>query len=48
MSEVSSKELYEVKRTLKELADKKGRGTELVTVYIPPEKQISDVVKHMR
>lgn len=48
MSEVSSKELYEVKRTLKELADKKGRGTELVTVYIPPEKQVSDVVKHMR
>lgn len=48
MSEVSSKELYEVKRTLKELADKKGRGTELVTVYIPPDRQISDVVKHMR
>ena len=48
MSEVSSRELYEVKRTLKELADKKGRGTELVTVYIPPEKQVSDVVKHMR
>ena len=48
MSEVSSRELYEVKRTLKELANKKGRGTELVTVYIPPEKQVSDVVKHMR
>jgi len=48
LSEVSSRELYEVKRTLKELADKKGRGTELVTVYIPPEKQVSDVVKHMR
>jgi peptide chain release factor subunit 1 len=48
MSEPSSTELYEVKRTLKELADKKGRGTELVSVYIPPDKQISDVVKHMR
>lgn len=48
MSEVSSKELYEVKRTLKELSEKKGRGTELVTVYIPPDRQISDVVKHMR
>ena len=42
------KELYEVKRTLKELGDKKGRGTELVTVDIPPDKQDSDVVKHMR
>lgn len=48
MSEVSSRELYEVKRTLKELSEKKGRGTELVTVYIPPDRQISDVVKHMR
>ena len=48
MSEVSSKELYEVKRTLKELSEKKGRGTELVTVYIPPDRQVSDVVKHMR
>ena len=48
MSEVSSKELYEFKRTIEELADKKGRGTELVSVYIPPDKQISDVVKHMR
>ncbi len=48
MSELSSKDLYEVKRTLKELSQKKGRGTELVSVYIPPDRQISDVVKHMR
>ncbi|WP_042703428.1 peptide chain release factor aRF-1 [Methanobrevibacter arboriphilus] len=48
MSEVSSKELYEFKRTLKELSEKKGRGTELVSVYIPPDRQISDVTKHMR
>jgi len=48
LTEVSSKELYEFKRTIKELADKKGRGTELVSVYIPPGKQISDVAKHMR
>lgn len=48
MAEVSSKELYEFKRTIGELADKKGRGTELVSVYIPPDRQISDVVKHMR
>ena len=48
MAEVSSKELYEFKKTLKELADKRGRGTELVSVYIPPTKQLSDVGKHMR
>lgn len=48
MTEVSSKEIYEVKRTLGELSQKRGRGTELVSVYIPPDRQISDVVKHMR
>ena len=48
MTEVSSKEIYEVKRTLEELSQKRGRGTELVSVYIPPDRQISDVVKHMR
>jgi len=48
MSEVSSKEMYEVKKTLKELEDKRGRGTELVSVYIPPDKQVSDVTKQMR
>ncbi|KZX15012.1 peptide chain release factor 1 [Methanobrevibacter cuticularis] len=48
MSETSSKELYEFKRTLKELSEKKGRGTELVSVYIPPDRQVSDVTKHMR
>ena len=48
MSDVSSKELYEFKKTLKELAQKRGRGTELVSVYIPPTKQLSDVGKHMR
>jgi len=48
LSEVSSKELYEFKRTLQDLSDKKGRGTELVSVYIPHDKQVSDVAKHMR
>ncbi|WP_297980254.1 peptide chain release factor aRF-1 [uncultured Methanobrevibacter sp.] len=48
MAEVSSKELYEFKKTLKELAEKKGKGTELVSMYIPPNKQLSDVGKQMR
>lgn len=48
MSEISSKELYEFKKTLKELSEKKGRGTELVSIYVPPDRQISDVTKHMR
>ncbi len=48
MSDVSSTELYEFKKILQDLSDKKGRGTELVSVYIPPDRQISDVVKHMK
>lgn len=48
MSEVSSKELYEFKKTLKELSEKKGKGTELVSMYIPPDKQLSDIGKQMR
>ena len=48
MSDVSSKELYEFKKTLKELSQKKGKGTELVSVYIPHDKQLSDVGKQMR
>ncbi|HNS25719.1 MAG TPA: peptide chain release factor aRF-1, partial [Methanobacteriaceae archaeon] len=48
MADTSTREIYEVKKTLEELSRKKGRGTELVSVYIPPDRQISDVVKHMR
>jgi peptide chain release factor subunit 1 len=39
---------YEFKKILEELRSKSGRGTELVSVYIPPHKQISDVVSHLR
>ena len=48
MSEVSSKELYEFKKSLNELAEKKGKGTELVSMYVPPTKQLSDIIKQMR
>ena len=36
MVDVSSKELYEFKKILKELKEKKGKGTELVSMYVPP------------
>lgn len=47
MAEVSSKELYKFKN-FKRVIREKGRGTELVSVYIPHDKQISDVGKQMR
>jgi peptide chain release factor subunit 1 len=39
---------YEFKKKLEELGKKSGRGTELITVYIPPDKQISDVTSQLR
>ncbi|MEM3675730.1 MAG: peptide chain release factor aRF-1, partial [Thermoplasmataceae archaeon] len=39
---------YEFKKALQELESLRGRGTELVSLYIPPTKQISDVVQYLR
>lgn len=37
-----------MKKTLNMLANKEGRGTELVSLYIPPGRQISDVTNMLR
>lgn len=39
---------YEFRKVLEELREKSGRGTELVSVYIPQDKQIFDVTSHLR
>ncbi|MBI4393671.1 MAG: peptide chain release factor 1 [Euryarchaeota archaeon] len=39
---------YEFKKALEELQKIKGRGTEMVSVYIPPGKLISDVSGYLR
>lgn len=44
----TSLELFRLKRTLDALASKEGRGTELISLYVPPGKQISDVVNTLR
>ena len=36
------------KHLLDDLRSKKGRGTELISLYIPPDKQISDVTAQLR
>jgi peptide chain release factor subunit 1 len=48
MSEVGSMELHLLKKELEELEGKRGRGTELVSLYIPPEKNLDDVMSQMR
>lgn len=39
---------YEFKKTLEKLESKQGSGTELITIYIPPDKQIHDVTAQLR
>ncbi len=40
--------LYQFKRLLEKIEKLEGRGTELVTLYIPPDKSISDVINYLR
>jgi peptide chain release factor subunit 1 len=44
----TSLELFRLRKTLATLAGKEGRGTELVSLYVPPGKQISDVINMLR
>ncbi|MBP7120789.1 MAG: peptide chain release factor aRF-1 [Methanolinea sp.] len=39
---------YEFKKTLEKLEAKQGSGTELISLYIPPDKQIYDVTGQLR
>jgi peptide chain release factor subunit 1 len=44
----TARKRYEFKKTLERLAEKEGSGTELITIYIPPDKQIFDVTAQLR
>ncbi|RLE80853.1 MAG: peptide chain release factor 1 [Thermoprotei archaeon] len=48
MSKRSSLEQYKLKRLLEELKQKRGRGTELISLYIPAGRPISDVLSTLR
>ena len=39
---------YEFKKTLEKLEQQQGDGTELITLYIPPDKQIYDVTNQLK
>ncbi|MCX6686724.1 MAG: peptide chain release factor 1, partial [Methanoregula sp.] len=39
---------YEFKKTLEKLELQQGDGTELITLYIPPDKQIYDVTGQLK
>jgi peptide chain release factor subunit 1 len=46
-AERSDKQKYEYRKVIEELDGYRGSGTQLVTIYVPPDKQISDVVAHV-
>lgn len=39
---------FRLKRTLEMLASKEGRGTELISLYVPPGRQIHEVMANLR
>lgn len=48
MSSTDSVSRFKLKRTLETLASKEGRGTELISLYVPPEKRIHEVMTNLR
>lgn len=44
----SSLELFRLRKTINRLASKEGSHTELITIYVPPDKQISDALNLLR
>ncbi|RXE56686.1 peptide chain release factor 1 [Methanoculleus taiwanensis] len=44
----TARKRYEFKKMLERLSEKEGSGTELITLYIPPDKQIHDVTAQLR
>ena len=44
----TSLELFRLRKTLMTLASKEGRGTELISLYVPPGKRISDAITNLR
>ena len=48
MSSSDSVAQFKFKRTLEQLAKKEGRGTELVTLYVPPDRRIHEALGQLR
>jgi peptide chain release factor subunit 1 len=46
--EMTQRQIYDLKRQLEELRKARGKHTELISLYVPPSKQIFDVVSYLR
>jgi len=47
LDEVETKK-YWIKRLIDDIKKKEGRGTQLISLYIPPNRRISDVINYLR
>ncbi len=47
-AKMSSMDKYRFRRALEEIEQAQGRGTELVSVYVPPDRPIFDVTNYLR
>ena len=48
MATMSGMDKYKFRRALEQIEEAAGRGTELVSVYIPPERPVFDVTNYLR
>jgi len=48
MAEITQRQKYDLKRKIEELKACKGRHTELISLYVPPSKQIFDVTAYLK
>jgi len=48
MTEMTQRQKYDLKRRIEELKEAKGRHTELISLYVPPNKQIFDVNAYLK
>ena len=48
MVEMTQRQKYDLKRKIEELKNCKGKHTELISLYVPPSKQISDVNSYLK
>lgn len=48
MAKPDSVSRFKLKRTLDLLASKEGRGTELISLYVPPDRKIHEVMANLR
>ena len=48
MAELTQRQMYDLRRILEELKRCRGKHTELISLYVPPSKQIFEVVSYLR